>query len=76
MNWLAVKGYEGLYEVSGSQRQNKNLWRIYMEISITDTVHSLDKITQQQFNVAQINSIAIKHKELRNKSKAPTFALT
>ena len=47
-----------------------------MEISITDTVHSLDKITQQQFNVAQTNSIAIKHKELRNKSKAPTFALT
>ena len=47
-----------------------------MEISITDTIHSLDKITQQQFNVAQINSIAIKHKELRSKSKAPTFALT
>ena len=47
-----------------------------MEISITDTVHSLDKITEQQFNVAQINSIAINHKELRNKSKAPTFALT
>ena len=47
-----------------------------MEISITDTVHSLDKITEQQFNVAQINSISVKHKELRNKSKAPTFALT
>ena len=47
-----------------------------MEISITDTVQSVNQITQQQFNVAQINSISVKYKELRNKSKAPTFALT
>ena len=47
-----------------------------MEISITDTLHTVDKNTQQQFNVAQINSISVKHKELRSKSKAPTFALT
>ena len=47
-----------------------------MEISITDILHSVDKITQQQFNVAQINSISVKYKELRSKSKAPTFALT
>ena len=47
-----------------------------MEISITDTLHSVDEITQQQFNVAQINSISVKYKELRSKSKAPSFALT
>ena len=47
-----------------------------MHIEIHNPVKTVQQITQQQFNVAQINSIAIKHKELRNKSKAPTFALT
>lgn len=47
-----------------------------MEISINDEVSAVNKVTTQQYNVAQINSISAKHKELRNKSKAPTFALT
>ena len=46
-----------------------------MEISI-DSIESISLVTANEYNVAQINSIAIKHKELRNKSKAPTFALT
>ena len=45
-----------------------------MEISI-DSIESISLVTANEYNVAQINSIAIKHKELRNKSKAPTFAL-
>lgn len=47
-----------------------------MEIKVDDEIISINKITQQQYNVAQINSISVKYKELRNKSKAPTFALT
>lgn len=46
-----------------------------MEISI-DSIEGISLITANEYNVAQINSIATKHKELRNKSKAPTFALT
>ena len=47
-----------------------------MHIEINNPVKSVQQITSVEYNVAQINSIAIKHKELRNKSKAPTFALT
>lgn len=46
-----------------------------MEISI-DSIDSISLVTASEYNVAQINSISSKHKELRNKSKAPTFALT
>lgn len=46
-----------------------------MEISI-DSIESISLVTANEYNVAQINSISSKHKELRNKSKAPTFALT
>ena len=41
-----------------------------------DDISDVKEISVQEFNVATINSIASKHKELRNKSKAPTFALT
>ena len=44
-----------------------------MEISI-DSIESISLVTANEHNVAQINSISSKHKELRNKSKAPTFA--
>ncbi len=47
-----------------------------MEIHISDTVSEANEISYREFNVAMINSIAAKHKELRQKSKAPTFALT
>lgn len=46
-----------------------------MEISI-DSIESISLVTANEYNVAQINSISSKHKELRNKSKAPTFACT
>ena len=44
-----------------------------MEISI-DSIESMSLVTANEYNVAQINSISSKHKGLRNKSKAPTFA--
>lgn len=49
-----------------------------MEIIIDDTdeIISINKLTVVQYNVAQINSIQYKYKELRNKGKAPVFALT
>ena len=47
-----------------------------MEIHISEMPTNATEISKQDFDVATINSIAIKHKELRNKSKAPTFALT
>ena len=47
-----------------------------MPIEINNPVKTVQQITSAEYNVAQINSIAVKHKELRNKSKAPTFALT
>lgn len=47
-----------------------------MEIRIDGDIKEISKISQQRYNVAQINSISVKHKELRNKSKSPTFALT
>lgn len=36
----------------------------------------VEEITQREFNVHHVNSIGTLYKELRNKSKAPTFALT
>lgn len=47
-----------------------------MELSITGNIDHMSEISIEQFNVAEINSIAVKHKEERQKSKAPTFALT
>ena len=47
-----------------------------MEISIDEDVLNIKPITVAEFNVAQINSIDDKYKELRSKSKAPSFALT
>lgn len=47
-----------------------------MEINITSKVIEVNQISQKEYNVAQINSIKSKYKELRNESKAPTFALT
>ena len=44
-----------------------------MEISV-DSIESISLVTANEYNVAQINSISSKHKALRNKSKAPTFA--
>ena len=46
-----------------------------MEISI-DSIDEITKISSVEYNTNQINSISAKHKELRSKSKAPTFALT
>lgn len=39
-------------------------------------IKSIKEIGATEYNVAVINSIAVKYKELRTKSKAPTFALT
>ena len=47
-----------------------------MEISVDEDVLNIKPITVAEFNVAQINSIDDKYKELRSKSKAPSFALT
>lgn len=47
-----------------------------MEIHISEIPKQCKIISSQQFNVLTINSISTKHKELRNESKAPTFALT
>lgn len=47
-----------------------------MEIHISENLSDIKEIGTAEFNVAVINSISIKHKELRNMSKAPTFALT
>ena len=47
-----------------------------MHIEISSPVTTVQQITSAEYNVAQINSITVKHKELRSKSKAPTFALT
>lgn len=47
-----------------------------MEICITDDITHIHEVSSHEYNISQINSISAKHKELRNKSKAPTFALT
>lgn len=47
-----------------------------MALHLEGQVNDLHKITPQEFNVLQINSIGHIHKEKRQKSKAPTFALT
>lgn len=47
-----------------------------MLIEINANINSIKKISVNEFNVNQINSISGKYKALRNRSKAPTFALT
>lgn len=47
-----------------------------MEIHLTGNIEALEQIPVKTFNVEQINSIAKKYKDLRQQSKAPTFALT
>lgn len=47
-----------------------------MEIKITGTIKTVDPITAEEFNVLEINSIADRYPDQRQKSKAPTFALT
>lgn len=47
-----------------------------MEIIIKDAPTSIKEITVQEYNVHQINSISKKYSKFRQKSKAPTFALT
>lgn len=41
-----------------------------------DITDALNQASSEKEKVEIINSIAAKHKELRQKSKAPTFALT
>lgn len=47
-----------------------------MEISIKEEIKELKEITPQEYNVHQINSISKKYSKFRQRSKAPTFALT
>ena len=46
-----------------------------MEIEI-DSIESLKEISNQEFNVAEINSIKVLFGDIRDDSKAPTFLLT
>lgn len=47
-----------------------------MEITLKDTPKQLKEITAEEYNVHQINNIGKKYPDLRQLSKAPTFALT
>lgn len=47
-----------------------------MEITIKEEIKEIKEITVQEYNVHQINSISKKYPNLRQASKAPTFALT
>jgi len=49
---------------------------VSMEIKIDKLLGDVHEISSQEFNVLEINSINKKHKEERQESKAPTFALT
>lgn len=48
----------------------------YFKDKMPDITDALNKATSVKEKVEIINSIAAKHKELRQMSKAPTFALT
>lgn len=52
--------------------QNENKLLVLDDIDIK----SIKEISIDEYNKEVINSIAVKYKELRTKSKAPTFALT
>ncbi len=47
-----------------------------MVIKIDEPITDIHEISAKEFNVLEINSIAVKHKDRRQESKAPTFALT
>ena len=47
-----------------------------MVLKIEGEINSITEISSKQFNQTQINSIKYSYKELRQESKAPTFALT
>lgn len=47
-----------------------------MELKINDPITDVHEISAREFNVLEINSIAITHKKWRQLSKVPTFALT
>lgn len=44
-----------------------------MEIQISEIPNKISQISKEEYNVAEINSIAERYKELRQRSKAPTF---
>ena len=48
----------------------------YFKQHMPDITDALNQASSEKEKVEIINSIAAKHKELRQKSKAPTFALT
>ena len=47
-----------------------------MEIKIDKDVTNIEEISAQSFNVHKVNSIKSLYPEVRQQSKAPTFALT
>lgn len=47
-----------------------------MKVTTIDAIDSIKKISAKEFNVSMINSLKHRESELRDKSKAPTFALT
>lgn len=47
-----------------------------MELKIQGKVEDVHTISSTEYNVMAINSVSIKYKDWRQKSKAPTFALT
>lgn len=47
-----------------------------MALKITGKVSNLHEIPPEMFNTMQINALAVTHEKERQKSKAPTFALT
>ncbi len=47
-----------------------------MVIKIAEPVKDIHEISAREFNVLEINSIAVRYEERRSESKAPTFALT
>lgn len=47
-----------------------------MEVKINGKVEDIHEVSSNEYNVNNINSIQRRYKELRQMSKAPTFALT
>lgn len=47
-----------------------------MELKIEDNIEDIHKISSNEFNVNEVNSIQRRYKEWRQLSKSPTFALT
>lgn len=47
-----------------------------MKVTTIGEIESIKKISAKEFNVSMVNAIKHREPELRNRSKAPTFALT